>query len=84
MEIRTSAQFEDAIEHLSKHDRARLSEIVKRIVENPSIGKPLRYGHRRERVMRIGQKRLTYAHHAETLFLLTLENRDHVYRRRKR
>ena len=84
MDIRTSARFEHAIERLTQHERKRLTKTVKRIIEDPSIGKPLRYGRRGERALRMGPRRLIYAHHDTTLYLLTLENRDKAYRTGKR
>ena len=57
----------------------RLRKQVERIAENPEFGKPLRYGLKGERTIRIQPYRLIYAVQGDRLILLRFENRKDVY-----
>ena len=62
-----------------KNVRNRIEDVVKRIITNPGTGKPLKYGLRGERTVRIPPYRLIYAVTGSKLFLLRFEHRDEVY-----
>lgn len=53
---------------------------VKKIVADPEVGKPLRYGLRGERSVRVGKFRLVYAVKEDRVVLLRLMHRKEVYR----
>jgi len=57
----------------------RLRKQVERIAENPEFGKPLRYGLKGERTIRIQPYRLIHAVQGDRLILLRFENRKDVY-----
>ena len=59
--------------------KERIDVEVKRIRENPDIGKPLGYGLKGERSVRIPPYRLIYAVIGTNLILLRFEHRDGVY-----
>ena len=59
--------------------RERLEKQLRRIVENPEIGKPLRFGLKFERTVRMNPYRLIYAINGNSLILLRFEHRKSVY-----
>ncbi|MFH1590289.1 MAG: type II toxin-antitoxin system RelE/ParE family toxin [archaeon] len=75
-----SSQFKKAVKHLSNQEKDRLENAIKKIIENPSIGKPLRYL-RGERTLRIPPFRIIYSFRKdiETLYLLKFDHRSTVY-----
>ncbi|MFH1649088.1 MAG: type II toxin-antitoxin system RelE/ParE family toxin [Candidatus Woesearchaeota archaeon] len=73
-------EFIKAIKHLDKAGRVRLEAAIRRILENPERGKPLRHM-RNERTFRMGSFRIIYSFQVSTLYLLKFENRESVYRR---
>ena len=62
-----------------KKIKERIDAEVKRICENPDIGKPLRYGLKGEKTIRIKPYRLIYTVQESNLILLRFEHRDEVY-----
>ena len=59
--------------------KERLEKQIRKIVENPETGKPLRYGLKGEWTARIPPYRLIYAVQGERLILLRFEHRKGVY-----
>ena len=59
--------------------KERLGKQIRRIVEDPEAGKPLRYGLKGEGTVRIPPYRLIYAVHGDRLILLRFEHRKGVY-----
>jgi mRNA-degrading endonuclease RelE of RelBE toxin-antitoxin system len=62
-----------------KKTKERIDAEVKRIRENPDVGKPLGYGLKGEKTVRIPPYRLIYAVIGNNLILLRFEHRDEVY-----
>ena len=60
--------------------KTRVRNVVQRIIEDPKLGKPLRFEPRGERSIRVPQYKLIYAVKADTLYLLRFEHRKTVYR----
>jgi mRNA-degrading endonuclease RelE of RelBE toxin-antitoxin system len=58
----------------------RLWKKTQEILENPEIGKPLRFELKGERSIRIAPYRLIYAAVGDTLYFLRVEHRKAVYR----
>jgi len=62
----------------------QLLEIAKRqinkIINNPNVGKPLRYNLKGERTIYVKPYRLTYAVEGDKLYLLKFKHRKHVYK----
>lgn len=59
--------------------KERVKVQISRIAEDPQVGKPLRYGLKGERTVRIKPYRLIYAVQADALVLLRFEHRKDVY-----
>lgn len=59
--------------------KERIDACVKEIFEAPDSGKPLRYGLKGERTMRISPYRLIYKKEGTSLILLRFEHRTAVY-----
>jgi len=80
VDIVVASQFKKSVKHLNSFQRQKLEKIIKKILANPTIGKPLRYL-RGERSLRIKPFRIIYSFRKdkEVLYLLKLENRDSVY-----
>ncbi len=59
--------------------KERVKDQVRKIAETPEVGKPLQYGLKGERTVRINPYRLIYAVQGDTLILLRFEHRKNVY-----
>ena len=75
-----SSKFKKAVKHLDSKQREKLEKIIKKILNEPDIGKPLKYS-RGERSLRIKPFRIIYSFRkdTETLYLLKFEHRNSVY-----
>lgn len=60
--------------------KAELEKIVKKIIEKPEIGKPLRYSYRNCRSVRVGKFRIIYKLERYKIIFITFEHRGKVYR----
>lgn len=78
--VRTK-KFDKKVKTIKNSDwKEKIKNKIKKIIENPCIGKPLRYDLHAERSIRIGSYRLIYTFKEDTLFLLRLEHRKEVYK----
>ncbi|MBR9689748.1 MAG: type II toxin-antitoxin system RelE/ParE family toxin [Candidatus Altiarchaeota archaeon] len=59
--------------------KKKLKNQLRKIVKNPEVGKPLKYGLKGERTVRIKPFRLIYALMGSKLVLLRFEHRKGVY-----
>ena len=59
--------------------KEKLEKQIRKIAENPEVGKPLRYGLKGEWTVRIAPYRLIYAVQGDRLLLLRFEHRKTVY-----
>jgi addiction module RelE/StbE family toxin len=59
--------------------KERVKDQIRKIAETPEVGKPLQYGLKGERTVRINPYRLIYAVQGDTLILLRFEHRKKVY-----
>lgn len=57
----------------------RVIKQIEKIIENPDVGKPLRYGLKGERSVRVSPYRLVYSIEGETLYLLRFFHRGEGY-----
>ncbi|MBR9704822.1 type II toxin-antitoxin system RelE/ParE family toxin [Candidatus Pacearchaeota archaeon] len=73
-----SNQFKKKIKRLNSFDRKRLEKQIRKILENPEIGKPLKY-RRGERALYIKPFRIIYAFKGDDLFLLKFGHRKNIY-----
>lgn len=77
--VPTDKFIKDVKKLRDKKTRERIDNEVKRIKENPEIGKPLGYGLKGEKSVRIPPYRLIYGVVGNNLILLRFEHRDEVY-----
>ena len=78
--VRTN-KFEKEIRSVRGSDwKEKIKKKIKGIIENPAVGKPLRYDLHGERSVRIGPYRLIYSVKNSTLFLLRFDHRKEVYK----
>lgn len=79
-QIIASNSFIKSTKRLTKSENERMQAIIKRIIDDPELGKPLKYlmG---ERVVRIKPYRLVYYYSKDKdiLYLLRFEHRKKVY-----
>lgn len=59
--------------------KEKLQKQIEKLAENPSLGKPLRYGLKGEWSIRVKPYRLIYAVEGEKLILLRFEHRKEAY-----
>ena len=77
--IPTDKLVRDVKKLRDKKTKERIDAEVRRIRENPDVGKPLGYGLKGEKTVRIPPYRLIYAVIGNNLILLRFEHRDEVY-----
>ncbi|MBL7206128.1 MAG: type II toxin-antitoxin system RelE/ParE family toxin [Candidatus Aenigmarchaeota archaeon] len=81
MIIRSSKEFEKNLKSLKDSEMLRrIKKQIEKIIENPNIGKPLRYGLRGERTVYVKPYRLIYSVRDYKLFLLRFLHRKKVYK----
>lgn len=79
MRIVPSNQFVKETKHLDSFLREKLEKQIRKIIENPNVGKPLKYL-KGERVLYVWPFRLIYAVRNDELILLKFEHRKSVYK----
>lgn len=78
--IERSPTFEKNLKSIRDQvTKERIKKAIRKIIDNPEVGKPLQYGRRGERRVRIGPYRLIYAVIGDTLFLLDFMHREGGY-----
>ena len=79
-EIVYTSKFEHDVRRIKdKRVKDMLEKNIKKIIENPEIGKPLSYALKGERTVRIPPFRLIYAVANKKLILLRFDHRKDVY-----
>jgi len=73
-----SNTFKKNIKRLNQFDRSKIEKQIKKIIENPNVGKPLKYK-RGERTLYVKPFRLIYAVRGDEIILLKFEHRKKVY-----
>jgi len=76
--VKTSDHFEKILNKIDNTLKIQLSKIVSKIISNPKIGKPMRFGRKGTREMYVGHFRLSYLYDkgADTIYLLNLYHKD--------
>jgi len=77
--VTRSPQFIKQTKHLDNFLLKKLKDQINKILENPSVGKPLKYK-RGERTIYIKPFRVIYAVYGNELILLKFEHRKKVYK----
>lgn len=78
VKIILSNTFKNNIKRLNQFDRDKLEKQIKKIIENPNVGKPLKYK-RGEKSLYIKPFRLIYAIRSDEIILLKFGHRKKVY-----
>lgn len=74
--------FESKVKKIKHNElKERVKKQIVKIVENPRIGKPLRYDLKGEWTVYVKPFRILYKVEGETLILLRFEHRKDVYKR---
>lgn len=71
-------EFIKDVKRLNSFNRGKLEKQIRKVVENPNVGKPLKYT-RGERALYIKPFRLIYAVRKDEIILLKFEHRKSVY-----
>ena len=79
VKIIPSKIFIKNVKRLDSFDREKLEKQIRKIVENPMVGKPLKYM-RGERSLYIKPFRLIYAIRKDEIILLKFEHRKSAYK----
>jgi mRNA-degrading endonuclease RelE of RelBE toxin-antitoxin system len=79
VKITPSNTFKKNVKGLEQELRDRLEKQIRKIIENPTVGKPLKYK-RGERSLYIKPFRLIYAIRGDEIILLKFEHRSRVYK----
>ena len=79
VKITPTKEFIKSIKKLDSFLREKLEKQIKKIVQNPNVGKPLMYS-RGEKSLYIKPFRLIYSVRGDEIILLKFEHRKSVYR----
>jgi len=74
-----SKRFLKDIKNVDQFGREKIEKQIRKILENPNVGKPLRY-QRGERSLYIKPFRLIYVIRGDELILLKFDHRKKVYK----
>ena len=80
VKIIPSKQFIHNTKHLDNFQREKLEKHIKKIIQNPNSGKPLKYS-RGERTLYVKPFRLIYSFRVNELILLKFEHRKKIYKK---
>lgn len=78
--VRTN-KFERSLRSIKDNKlKERAKKQIAKIINNPKIGKPLRYSLKNERSIYVKPFRIIYTVKGETLYLLRFSHRDYAYK----
>lgn len=77
--ITPSKEFINDVKGLNDFDKEKLEKQIKKIIQNTTVGKPLKY-RRGERALYIKPFRLIYAIRGDEIILLKFGHRKRVYK----
>ncbi len=81
MEIRFAEEFKRDYKKIRDSAlRKRLLKVLKKLKTMPESGKPLKYGYKGKRRIRIGHFRLVYSIEGDILMILSLQHRKKAYK----
>jgi mRNA-degrading endonuclease RelE of RelBE toxin-antitoxin system len=79
VEIIYTNKFQKEFVKIDNSIKEKLKKQIKKIVETPDIGKPLKYDLKGERTVYVRPFRIIYSFINNTLFFLRFEHRSEVY-----
>ena len=80
VKIIPTKEFIKNVKRLDNLQRKKLEKHIKKIIQNPNVGKPLRYS-RGEKSLYIKPFRLVYSVRGDELILLKFEHRKKFYKK---
>lgn len=80
VDVIVSSNFEKQIKHLDFQLKDRLKKLILKVVNNPLIGKPLKYGLKGERSLRLPPFRVVYSYVSGVVYLLKFDHRKDIYK----
>ena len=72
-------KFEHDVKKVDNSIKEKIKKQIKKVIENPDIGKPLRYELKGERTIYIKPFRIIYSFSNNTIYFLRFEHRKGVY-----
>ena len=84
MKIIYSERFETALIQWKKRDPGvfeRIKNQIEKVIEQPTLGKPLRYALKNRRRVRVGSFVLVYEFHSDELRFLDFDRHDKIYKK---
>lgn len=72
MEIKRTNKFEKVFEKLDNSSKIKVIKQIEKIIENPEIGKPMRYERKDTRELYLKPFRISYTYFKEELIILFL------------
>ena len=79
MNAEFTSRFLKDTRQLKGTQKEELEKSVKKVIENPEIGKPLRHSYRNCRSVRVGKFRIIYKLERYKIIFITFEHRGKVY-----
>ena len=79
IEVIYTEKFEREAKKADNSIKEKIKKQMKKIIENPHIGKPLRYDLKGERTVYIKPFRIIYSFSNNTVYFLRFEHRKGVY-----
>ncbi len=79
VEIIYTEKFEVEFKKADKSIKSKVLKQIKKIIENPDIGKPLKYNLKGERTIYIKPFRVIYSFMDNKIYFLRFEHRSKVY-----
>lgn len=79
VEVIYTEKFEKELKKADKSIKDKALKQLKKIIENPQIGKPLKYNLKGERTVYIKPFRIIYSFFNNTIYFLRFEHRKEVY-----
>jgi len=79
VEVIYTEKFEREFKKADTSIKEKIKKQIGKIIQNPEIGKPLRYDLKGERTIYVKPFRIIYALSNNTLYFLRFEHRKNVY-----
>lgn len=80
-EVLVTSDFENRLKRLEESIKAKVKKQIHKIIENPEIGKPLKWSLKGNRVVRVPPYRLVYSVSGNKLIFLRLAHRKKSYKK---
>ena len=79
VEVIYTEKFEREFKKADSSVKDKVRKQIKKIIENPDVGKPLRYDLKSERTIYVKLFRIIYSYSNNTIYFLRFQHRKDVY-----